>query len=132
MVQISSPIPVTLPLSLEDFLALPETKPPREFVEGTILEKPMPQGKHSALQSKLVPMINNALRGRKIARAFAELRCTFGGCSLVPDVSVFFYLLPEPGVGNSRPARKPFTRTPLCSVLAVNSRGAFCLPGEIT
>jgi hypothetical protein len=37
----------TKPLTLEDFLALPETKPASEFIDGKIIQKPMPQGKHS-------------------------------------------------------------------------------------
>jgi Uma2 family endonuclease len=85
-------VPVTKPsLTLEAFLALPETKPASEFVDGEVCQKPMPQGKHSAVQSELVPTINRQLRAKKIARAFSELRCTFGARSLVPDVSVFVW-----------------------------------------
>jgi Uma2 family endonuclease len=84
--------PVAKPsLTLEAFLALPETKPASEFVDGEVVQKPMPQGKHSAVQSELVPTINGKLKGKKIARAFAELRCTFGVRSIVPDVSVFVW-----------------------------------------
>jgi Uma2 family endonuclease len=81
--------PTTALLTLEVFLAMPETKPASEFIDGKIFQKPMPQGKHSAIQSELVPTVNGTLRGPKIARAFSELRCTFGGRSVVPDVSVF-------------------------------------------
>jgi Uma2 family endonuclease len=49
----------------------------------------MPKGKHSALQGEFVPVINAAVRPDKIARAFPELRCSFGGRSIVPDVCVF-------------------------------------------
>lgn len=91
MVQTTTLPVVTPSLALEGFLALPETKPASEFVAGEVLQKPIPQGKHSAVQSELVPTINGKLRGEKIARAFAELRCTFGGRSLVPDVSVFVW-----------------------------------------
>ena len=59
-----------------------------EFINGEILQKPMPQGHHSAIQGELVPFINR-LRQNKIARAFPELRCTFGGRSTVPDVAAF-------------------------------------------
>lgn len=51
----------------------------------------MPQGKHSAIQSEFVPTINNQLKPTKIARAFTELRCTFGGRSIVPDISVWIW-----------------------------------------
>lgn len=76
-------------LTLEEFLKLPETKPASEFVNGWIYQKPMPQGKHSRLQLKLCDAGNQVGEERQIALAFPELRCTFGGRSLVPDVSVF-------------------------------------------
>ncbi|MEO0886876.1 MAG: Uma2 family endonuclease, partial [Cyanobacteria bacterium J06648_10] len=34
----------TKPLTLDGFLALPETKPASEFINGRIIQKPMPQG----------------------------------------------------------------------------------------
>ncbi len=76
-------------LTLEEFLQLPETKPASEYVKGQILQKPMPQGKHSTLQGELVNGVNAIAKPQKIAYAFPELRCTFGGRSIVPDVSVF-------------------------------------------
>ncbi|MDJ0675847.1 MAG: Uma2 family endonuclease [Calothrix sp. MO_167.B42] len=77
------------PLSLDEFLQLPETKPAREFINGQIIQKPMPQGKHSTVQSDLVLAVNSLLKPQHIARAYSELRCTFGGRSIVPDVAVF-------------------------------------------
>jgi Uma2 family endonuclease len=77
------------PHSLEAFLELPETKPASEFINDKISQKPMPQGKHSRLQSKLSAYINQVVEELKIAYAFTELRCTFGGASIVPDVCVF-------------------------------------------
>lgn len=79
----------TKPLTLDEFLALPETKPASEFIDGKIIQKPMPQGKHSTLQLDLGTEINLSLKPSHIARAYSELRCTFGGRSLVPDVAVF-------------------------------------------
>jgi Uma2 family endonuclease len=76
-------------LTLEEFLRLPETKPASEYVNGQILPKLMPQGKHSTLQGELVNGVNAITKPQKIAYAFPELRCTFGGRSIVPDVSVF-------------------------------------------
>jgi Uma2 family endonuclease len=75
-------------LTLESFLALPETKPASEYIDGKIVQKPMPQGKHSLLRMKLLTFINSILMEAKIAIAFPELRCTFGGRSIVPDVVV--------------------------------------------
>ena len=40
-------------LSLEEFLKLSETKPASEYIDGRIYQKPMPQGKHSTIQTEL-------------------------------------------------------------------------------
>jgi Uma2 family endonuclease len=77
------------PISLEAFLKLPETKPASEFVDGQIIQKPMPQGKHSTIQSDLSSAINLDLKPQRIARAYTELRCTFGDRSTIPDLAVF-------------------------------------------
>jgi Uma2 family endonuclease len=79
----------TRPITLAEFLKLPETKPASEFINGQIYQKPMPQGKHSTLQIRLADTINEAGFPQQIAYAFPELRCTFGGRSIVPDVAVF-------------------------------------------
>jgi Uma2 family endonuclease len=85
-------------LTLEAFLQLPETKPASEYIDGQIIQKPMPQGKHSKLQGKLVTVINAVVEEPQIALAFPELRCTYpagsrdsvyGGRSTVPDIAVF-------------------------------------------
>ncbi|MBD1945128.1 Uma2 family endonuclease [Coleofasciculus sp. FACHB-712] len=80
---------VTQPLTLEEFLKLPETKPASEFIDGEVIQKPMPQGEHSRLQFKFCAVVNEVAEPQKIAIAFPELRCTFGGDSIVPDVVVF-------------------------------------------
>ncbi|MGQ9866015.1 MAG: Uma2 family endonuclease [Pseudanabaenaceae cyanobacterium] len=84
MVQIVSPT-----LTLAEFLQLPETKPASEYIEGQIIQKPIPQGKHSVLQSELGRFRNSKLQPQRVAFAFPELRCTFGGHSPVSDIAVF-------------------------------------------
>lgn len=79
----------TKPLTLEEFLKLSETKPASEFINGKIIQKPVPQGEHSVLQGELCEAINQVVKRQKIARAFPELRCAFGAVVMVPDVSVF-------------------------------------------
>ncbi|AKG20259.1 Uma2 family endonuclease [Calothrix sp. 336/3] len=76
-------------LTLAEFIQLPETKPPGEYIDGKIYQKSMPKGKHSAIQTFLPPAINQAAIPQRIARAFTELRCTFGDRSIVPDITVF-------------------------------------------
>jgi Uma2 family endonuclease len=78
-------------LTLDDFLKLPETEPASEYIDGKIVQKTMPQGEHSAVQTELPPAINSVVKPQKIARAFSELRCTFGGRSIVPDISIFVW-----------------------------------------
>ncbi|TAD80671.1 MAG: Uma2 family endonuclease [Oscillatoriales cyanobacterium] len=76
-------------INLNQFLELPDTEPASEFIDGKIIQKPMPQGEHSTLQADLVAAINAVLKQRKIARAYTELRCTFGNRAIIPDLSVF-------------------------------------------
>lgn len=76
-------------ISLEEFLLLPETKPASEYVDGEIYQKDMPQGKHSTLQFEFPSVINRVGKPQKLAYAFPELRCTFDGRSIVPDIAVF-------------------------------------------
>ncbi len=78
-------------LSLAEFLQLPETKPASEYIDGQIVQKPMPQGRHSVIQGELTPAINYVVKPQRIARAFPELRCTFRGRSTVPDIAVFLW-----------------------------------------
>ena len=78
-------------ITLEEFLELPETKPAREFIDGKIVRKPMPQGQHSRVQQKLTTTINAVTEDSQIALALPELRCTFGGRSLIPDIAVFIW-----------------------------------------
>ncbi|MGK7932275.1 MAG: Uma2 family endonuclease [Microcystaceae cyanobacterium] len=79
----------TKPLTLEDFLKLRETQPASEFINGEIIQKAMPQGKHSRLQYKFCLTVNQVAEMAKIACAFPELRCVFGDQAIVPDVTVF-------------------------------------------
>lgn len=77
------------PIALEAFLALPEIKPANEYIDGQIVQKPMPQGKHSTIQRDLTLAVEMVLKPKRLGRAFPELRCTFGNRSIVPDVAVF-------------------------------------------
>ncbi|ACK65110.1 protein of unknown function DUF820 [Rippkaea orientalis PCC 8801] len=78
-------------LTLEEFLLLPETKPPHEYIDGEIIQKPMPKTRHSRLQSKLINAINSVTESKAIAYGFPELRCTFRGRSIIPDIAVFHW-----------------------------------------
>ncbi len=76
-------------ITLEEFIQLPETKPASEYIDGKVSQKVMPQGEHSLLQVELCERINQIAKPQKIALAFPELRCIFGGAAIVPDIAVF-------------------------------------------
>lgn len=78
-------------ITLKEFLELPETKPASEYIDGEIIQKPMPKTRHSRLQAKSIETINGVVEEQQIAYAFPELRCTFDGRSLVPDVAVLLW-----------------------------------------
>jgi Uma2 family endonuclease len=81
--------PATItPTTLEEFLALPETKPAQEFIFGAISQKPMPKLPHSTLQVQIASLINRMAQPQKLAYAFPELRCSFAGMSIVPDIVI--------------------------------------------
>ena len=100
-------------VSLEEFLQLPETKPASEYINGKIIQKPMPPGKHSVIQRELTKTIDAIMKSTKTARAFPELRCTFGGRSTVPDVTVFLQeripRAPDGSVANGFPISPDWT-----------------------
>jgi Uma2 family endonuclease len=85
----SQQLPAPKILTLTEFLQLPETKPASEYIDGQIIQKPMPEEKHCTIQGELVPAINGVVKSKRIARAFPDLCCTFGGCSTVPNIAVF-------------------------------------------
>jgi Uma2 family endonuclease len=76
-------------MTLAEFLAIPETNPASEYIDGQIIQKPIPQGQHSIIQKQLLFAIDPVLGDLGIAQTFPELRCNFDGRSIVPDVAVF-------------------------------------------
>ncbi len=79
----------TQALTLEEFLKLPDTEPASEYIDGKVIQKAMPQGQHSVIQTELSAAINATLKKTQTALALTELRCIFAGSAIVPDVSVF-------------------------------------------
>ena len=57
-------------ITLKDFLDLPETKPAKEYIKGEIIQKPMPKGKHSRIQTELSTAINITLNQIKLLVLF--------------------------------------------------------------
>jgi putative transposase len=64
-------------LFLEEFLKQPETKLASEYINGRVYQKPMPQGKHSCLQTRFSSEINQikdwAIRVLEVAPDYIHL-----------------------------------------------------------
>jgi Uma2 family endonuclease len=73
-------------LTLEEFLKLPESEPALEYIDGRIEAKVSPRKHHSAIQTELAARLNGFARQSRLGRTYVELRCTFAGRSIVPDV----------------------------------------------
>lgn len=82
-------------LTLEAFLARPDTKPASEYAYGEAIQKPMPDHPHAILQFFFQTLIHQFLRGTPIGRVAMEWRCTFGPSggrrAIVPDVTYVSY-----------------------------------------
>jgi Uma2 family endonuclease len=75
-------------MTLDEFLHWPriDEKPYLEYFDGRIEAKVSPRTLHSVLQDEILEGLNRIARPTRIGRAFPELRCTFAGRSIVPDV----------------------------------------------
>jgi len=76
-------------MTLDEFLKLPEEKPALEFEHGVVTQKVSPKARHSRLQGRLARLFDDFGEPIRLAAAFPELRTTFGGNSVVPDVALF-------------------------------------------
>ncbi|MGK2966842.1 MAG: Uma2 family endonuclease [Tepidiformaceae bacterium] len=79
-------------MTLEEFLALPETEPASEFVCGEIVQKAMPTAAHGLIQMALGALLLTFLRGAKTAGlVMSELRHFDRpeDRAYIPDISVF-------------------------------------------
>jgi Uma2 family endonuclease len=81
-------------LTLQDFLRLPDIDehPYREYIDGRMEAKLSPQKRHSALQKRLVEHMDAFAAPENAGESFPELRCTFAGRSIIPDIA---FLLDE-------------------------------------
>jgi Uma2 family endonuclease len=73
-------------MTLEEFLKLPDEKPYREFIDGRIEVKVSPEFKHGRLQGLLFDVLNRFASKTRAGFVIPELRCTFAGRSIVPDL----------------------------------------------
>lgn len=77
-------------VTLDQFLAQPDTKPASEYVNGEVIQKPMPTRAHGRIQTFLIFALIQFLSRSKLGEAITEGRCVFGppGAerAFVPDV----------------------------------------------
>lgn len=84
----ASPARVGATMTLEEFLRMPgiDERPYKEFVDGRVETKMSPQKKHGRLQKRLMNHVDAYAEPRDAGETFPELRCTFAGRSIIPDV----------------------------------------------
>jgi Uma2 family endonuclease len=75
-------------ITLKEFLRMPEIDEHLylEYIDGKAEAKVTPQGKHSSIETKLAADLNVNAEPRGRPGAFVELRSTFAGRSIIPDV----------------------------------------------
>jgi Uma2 family endonuclease len=68
----------TSKLTLDEFLALPETKPGSEYIDGEIQQKPMPNIAHMIIQHLLDLVVGLFVQRNGLGICGPEGRCVFG------------------------------------------------------
>lgn len=92
-------------ISLAAFLALPETKPYLELMDGEVIEKAMPNRKHGTLVAFLIRVLGNYLEQSREARIETEVRHLEDDEEWVflPDVSVTLRSRTGPAIESEGP-----------------------------
>jgi Uma2 family endonuclease len=75
-------------VTLEEFLRMPEIDehPYLEYIDGKVEAKVSPQKKHGLIEKRLMNHIDAHAEPRGLGQTFPELRCTFAGRSIIPDI----------------------------------------------
>src|SRR5438132_430254 len=78
------------PLTLEQFLALPEAEPALEMgCDGEISQKVSPTFKHALLQREIAARLEAYAGPRRQGHSVTEQRVILGGAARVPDVAFY-------------------------------------------
>ncbi len=64
----------TTRISIDEFLAMPETEPPSELIDGEIVQKPMANEDHGTLVAELIGLLGNYLHASGEGRVLTEVR----------------------------------------------------------
>ena len=83
-------VTATKPTTLDEFLAMPETEPPSEFICGEVVQKPMPNPDHGSIAFEIAGLLRDYLRTTDVGRGFIETRHMHQTerRAYLPDVSV--------------------------------------------
>jgi Uma2 family endonuclease len=84
----ASPARVGEMMTLEEFLRMPEIdeRPYLEYVDGRVETKMSPQMKHGMITMRLLNDMLRYAEPEELGLPVPELRCTFAGRSIIPDV----------------------------------------------
>ena len=97
-------------MSEAEYLALPEEKPYLEYVDGLVLQKPMPNDDHAALIAELALILGLYRRGHG-GRVRVEMRTRFpNGSFRIPDAS--YWAPGQPSGDDSIPTLAVEVRSP--------------------
>jgi len=100
----------TRPMTIDDFLALPEQEEPSlEFLRGEVIEKPMAGELHGATVSELIVRLGAYLRTSKEGRVVTEVRHASRALDWVflPDLNVRLRQPGNPGLQARGPVEHP-------------------------
>jgi Uma2 family endonuclease len=93
-------------MTIDEFLAIPEEKPYREFLRGEVVEKPMPTELHGATVMELGRRLGNYLRETGLGRVVTEVRHAARSADWVylPDLNVRIFKAGAPRAAQGRGA----------------------------
>ncbi len=81
--------PLEVSISVEDYLAMSFDGPDAEYIDGVIVERPMPKRPHSRAQAVVTKTFMDLEQSRGVD-TYPELRLRLGAATVrVPDVCVF-------------------------------------------
>jgi Uma2 family endonuclease len=108
----ASPARVGATMMLEEFLRMPgiDERPYKEFIDGRIETKMSPQTKHSLVTLRLLTHMLGHAEPQRLGLPFPELRCSFAGRSIIPDVA--FLLREHILLGEDAKVLNPILRPP--------------------
>ena len=92
------------PMTLDEFLTLPEQEPALEFWDGVVRQKVSPQPQHARLQPKFAELLGQVAESGRLGLVFTEVRFKCGTGTAVPDISFYardrIPLLPNRRIAN--------------------------------